>query len=101
MSSTNSSPTQRFAIAIMAAGKGTRLKSRHPKVLHRVGGKPLLEHVVTAALQVAPAQDVVAVIGHEAERVQQALSSTGINFLLQPEQLGTGHAIMTARPALT
>jgi bifunctional UDP-N-acetylglucosamine pyrophosphorylase/glucosamine-1-phosphate N-acetyltransferase len=96
-----SNETAKFAIVILAAGKGTRLKSRHPKVLHRVGGKPLLEHVVTASLQVAPTQDVFAVIGHEAERVQQALSSTGINFLLQPEQLGTGHAIMTARPALT
>ena len=58
------------AIAIMAAGKGTRLKSKHPKVLHEVGGKPLLSHVIAAAINVVPAQDVFAIIGHEADRVR-------------------------------
>jgi bifunctional UDP-N-acetylglucosamine pyrophosphorylase/glucosamine-1-phosphate N-acetyltransferase len=90
----------RFAIAILAAGKGTRLKSSHPKVLHRVGGHALLEHVVCAAQKVAPPQDIYAIIGHEAERVQHALFSTGINFVRQTEQRGTGHAIMVARQAL-
>jgi bifunctional UDP-N-acetylglucosamine pyrophosphorylase/glucosamine-1-phosphate N-acetyltransferase len=90
----------RFAIAIMAAGKGTRLKSKHPKVLHEVGGKPLLAHVIAAATQVAPAKDVYAIIGHEADRVRQAVAHTGVNFLLQAEQRGTGHAIMIARDAL-
>ena len=90
----------RFAVAILAAGKGTRLKSRHPKVLHRIGGKPLLGHVVQAASQVVPAKDVYAIIGHESERVQHALSYTGINFILQAEQRGTGHALMMARQAL-
>ena len=52
----------------MAAGKGTRLKSKHPKVLHEVGGKPLLAHVVAAAAQVVPPNDVYVIIGHEAER---------------------------------
>ncbi len=84
----------------MAAGRGTRLKSRHPKVLHRIGGKPLLEHVITAAKHVVPAHDIYAIIGHEAERVQQAVSATGVNFVLQAEQRGTGHAIMMARQAL-
>jgi bifunctional UDP-N-acetylglucosamine pyrophosphorylase/glucosamine-1-phosphate N-acetyltransferase len=97
--STNARPAT-FAVAILAAGKGTRLKSRQPKVLHRVGGKPLLEHVIAAARQVAPACDIFAIIGHEAEQVQKAVSHTGINFVLQEEQRGTGHAIMTARPAL-
>ena len=55
----------------MAAGKGTRLKSKHPKVLHEVGGKPLLAHVIAAATKVVPAQDVFAIIGHEADRVAQ------------------------------
>jgi bifunctional UDP-N-acetylglucosamine pyrophosphorylase/glucosamine-1-phosphate N-acetyltransferase len=96
---TNTKPAT-FAVAILAAGKGTRLKSRHPKVLHRVGGKPLLEHVISAALKVAPARDIFAIIGHEAEQVQKAVNHTGINFVLQEEQRGTGHAIMTARPAL-
>jgi len=89
-----------FAVAILAAGKGTRLKSRHPKVLHEIGGKPLLAHVVAAAQRVVAAQNIFAIIGHEAERVETALRSTGVNFVLQPEQLGTGHAIVQARSAL-
>lgn len=84
----------------MAAGKGTRLKSKHPKVLHEVGGKPLLAHVIAAATQVVPAQDVFAIIGHEAERVRAAVGETAINLILQPEQRGTGHALMVAREAL-
>jgi bifunctional UDP-N-acetylglucosamine pyrophosphorylase/glucosamine-1-phosphate N-acetyltransferase len=92
--------TRTFAIAIMAAGKGTRLKSKHPKVLHSIGGKPLLAHVIAAAAQVVPAADIYAIIGHEADRVQQSVLATGVNFIVQNEQRGTGHAIMTARPAL-
>jgi bifunctional UDP-N-acetylglucosamine pyrophosphorylase/glucosamine-1-phosphate N-acetyltransferase len=90
----------KFAIAIMAAGKGTRLKSKHPKVIHKIGGRPLLEHVIRAAAQVVPVGDVYAIIGHEAERVREAVKSTGVNFVVQPEQRGTGHAIMCAREAL-
>jgi bifunctional UDP-N-acetylglucosamine pyrophosphorylase / glucosamine-1-phosphate N-acetyltransferase len=84
----------------MAAGKGTRLKSKHPKVLHEVGGKPLLAHVIAAAAKVVPAQDIYAIIGHEAERVREAVAHTGINFILQEPQKGTGHALMVAREAL-
>jgi bifunctional UDP-N-acetylglucosamine pyrophosphorylase/glucosamine-1-phosphate N-acetyltransferase len=84
----------------MAAGKGTRLKSRHPKVLHEVGGKPLLAHVIAAATKVVPAGDVYAIIGHEADRVREAVAHTGIKFILQKEQRGTGHALMVAREAL-
>jgi bifunctional UDP-N-acetylglucosamine pyrophosphorylase/glucosamine-1-phosphate N-acetyltransferase len=90
----------RFAIAIMAAGKGTRLKSKHPKVLHEVGGKPLLAHVIAAATRVVPAADVYAIIGHEAELVRKAVSHTGVNFVLQQPQRGTGHALICAREAL-
>ena len=90
----------RIAVAIMAAGKGTRLKSRHPKVLHEVGGKPLLAHVIAAATKIVPAHDVYAIIGHEADRVRQTVASTGVNFVLQEEQRGTGHALMVARDAL-
>jgi bifunctional UDP-N-acetylglucosamine pyrophosphorylase/glucosamine-1-phosphate N-acetyltransferase len=89
-----------IAIAIMAAGKGTRLKSQLPKVLHEVGGKPLLEHVIRAAARLVAAKDVYAIIGHEAERVQAAMQHTGVKFVLQPEQRGTGHALMVAREAL-
>ena len=90
----------RIAIAILAAGKGTRLKSKHPKVLHEVGGKPLLAHVIAAATKVVPASDVFAIIGHEAERVRSAVAASGIGFVLQTEQRGTGHALMMAREAL-
>jgi bifunctional UDP-N-acetylglucosamine pyrophosphorylase/glucosamine-1-phosphate N-acetyltransferase len=90
----------RVAIAIMAAGKGTRLKSKHPKVLHEVGGKPLLAHVIAAATKVVPASDVYAIIGHEADRVRAAVANTGVGFVLQSEQRGTGHALMVARQAL-
>ena len=89
-----------FAIAILAAGKGTRLKSRHPKVLHEIAGRPLLAHVVTAASKVVPPRSIFAIVGHEAERVREALASSGINFVLQSKQLGTGHAMMEARTAL-
>jgi bifunctional UDP-N-acetylglucosamine pyrophosphorylase/glucosamine-1-phosphate N-acetyltransferase len=94
------SPPPRIAIAIMAAGKGTRLKSQLPKVLHEVGGKPLLGHVVAAAIRIVPSQDVYAIIGHEAQRVRAALQATGIRFVLQAEQRGTGHALMVAKQAL-
>ena len=92
--------THRFAIAIMAAGKGTRLKSKRPKVLHEIGGKPLLEHVIQAAKQVAPTENIVAIIGHEAEKVRAAVQHTGVQFVLQADQRGTGHAILCARKAL-
>ena len=85
----------------MAAGKGTRLKSKHPKVLHEVGGKPILAHVIATAEQIVPAEDIFVIIGHEAERVREAVAGAGVNFVLQAEQRGTGHAIMVAREALT
>jgi len=101
----NSSPNvrsnnPRIAVAILAAGKGTRLKSKHPKVLHVVGGKPLLAHVIASAAKVVPPQDIHVIIGHEADRVREAVAHTGVNFVLQAEQRGTGHALMVARQAL-
>jgi bifunctional UDP-N-acetylglucosamine pyrophosphorylase / glucosamine-1-phosphate N-acetyltransferase len=89
-----------IAIVIMAAGKGTRLKSKHPKVLHEVGGQPLLAHVIAAATQVAEPKDVFAIVGHEADRVRHAVSRSGINFVMQKPQKGTGHALMVARQTL-
>jgi bifunctional UDP-N-acetylglucosamine pyrophosphorylase/glucosamine-1-phosphate N-acetyltransferase len=82
-----------FAVAIMAAGKGTRLKSKRPKVLHEVGGRALLLHVIAAAKTIAPAEEIFCIVGHEAERVQAAVESTGVNFVLQETQRGTGHAM--------
>ena len=93
--------TPKIAIAIMAAGKGTRLKSKHPKVLHEIGGKALLRHVIEAAAKVVPVADVYAIVGYEADRVKAAMADTGCKFIDQtPEQLGTGHAIMCGREQL-
>lgn len=81
----------------MAAGKGTRLKSKRAKVLHQVGGQSLLAHVITAATQVVPAKNVYVIIGHQADEVRAVVQHTGVQFVLQAEQRGTGHAIMCAR----
>ncbi len=81
----------------MAAGKGTRLKSKRAKVLHQIGGKPLLQHVIAAAARILPEHDIYVVIGHQAEEVRAAVAGTGVNLVLQAEQRGTGHAIMCAR----
>jgi len=89
--------TPDFAIAIMAAGKGTRLKSRRPKVLHEIGGKPLLMHVIAAASQIVPASSIYVIVGHQADAVRAAIASTGVHFVDQPEQRGTGHAIQQVK----
>ena len=98
-SSVSHSP--RVAIAIMAAGKGTRLKSKHPKVLHEIAGKPILAHVIATATKVVPAGDVFVIVGHEADKVREAVRQTGVKFVTQAEQRGTGHALMVAREALS
>ena len=90
-----------LAVVIMAAGKGTRLKTRLPKVLHEIGGKPLLAHVVAAASRVVATEDIYIVIGHQAEKVKAAVADAGVNFVDQTEQLGTGHAIQSARDSIT
>src|SRR5690348_5103830 len=92
--------SRKTAIAIMAAGKGTRLKSKHPKVLHEVGGRPLLAHVIAAARKVAAAKDIYAIVGHEADLVQKAVEDTGIRFVRQEPQRGTGHALMCTAKSL-
>ena len=96
----NPASQESLAVVIMAAGKGTRLKSKRPKVLHEIGGQPLLAHVIAAASAVAPAERVYVVVGHEANRVRDAVASTGVRFVEQTEQRGTGHAIQCARQAV-
>src|SRR6476661_4235351 len=86
-----------FAIVVMAAGKGTRLKSRRAKVLHEIAGQPLLAHVIKAAQQIVPAGQIYVIVGHQAENVRAAVGPMGVRFILQAEQRGTGHAIMCAR----
>ncbi len=83
---------------ILAAGKGTRMKSDLPKVLHKVAGISMLEHVKRAVDAMEPAKTVT-IVGHKAELVQQVLEGQS-EFALQSEQLGTGHAVMMAEPAL-
>ena len=84
---------------ILAAGKGTRMKSDKAKVLHNLGGMPMIRYVVATALAVA--DQVLVVIGHQAEAVRRALSDhPSVRFALQKEQLGTGHAVMSAIPLL-
>jgi bifunctional UDP-N-acetylglucosamine pyrophosphorylase / glucosamine-1-phosphate N-acetyltransferase len=89
--------TSAFGIVIMAAGKGTRLKSKHPKVLHEIGGQSLLLHVIAAAKTVTTPEHIYCIIGHEAERVRAAVESTGVGFVLQAEQRGTGHALQQVK----
>jgi bifunctional UDP-N-acetylglucosamine pyrophosphorylase/glucosamine-1-phosphate N-acetyltransferase len=84
-------------VVILAAGLGTRMKSKKAKVLHEAGGDTLLNHIIRAALQLAPAQQIVAVIGHQAQRVRESVTVPGIRFAEQTEQKGTGHAVMCAR----
>jgi bifunctional UDP-N-acetylglucosamine pyrophosphorylase/glucosamine-1-phosphate N-acetyltransferase len=90
----------KLAVVIMAAGKGTRLKSRRAKVLHEIGGKPLLTHVIAAASRIVAPGEIYAVIGHQAEKVRSTVAATGVRFVEQTEQLGTGHAIQCAREAI-
>ncbi|HKD14828.1 MAG TPA: NTP transferase domain-containing protein, partial [Candidatus Angelobacter sp.] len=89
--------SEKFAVVIMSAGKGTRLKSKRAKVLHHVGGKPLLAHVIASAMQIVPADDVYVIVGHQADEVRAAVAHTGVKFILQADQRGTGHAIMCSR----
>ena len=89
-----------LTVVILAAGLGTRMKSRKAKVLHQAGGKALIEHVVGTALRLAPAERIFAVVGHQAEEVRAAVRTPGIGFIHQAEQKGTGHALMVGREAL-
>jgi bifunctional UDP-N-acetylglucosamine pyrophosphorylase/glucosamine-1-phosphate N-acetyltransferase len=81
----------------MAAGKGTRLNSKRPKVLHEVGGRALLLHVIAAAKTLVPAKEVFCIVGHQAERVEAAAAATGVSFVPQPDQRGTGHAMQVLK----
>ena len=90
---------QSICALILAAGKGTRMHSRKPKVLHTILGEPLLGHVA-AALRPLFGENVWAVIGHEAQMVRDAFAERPLRFVEQTEQLGTGHALMVALPAL-
>ncbi len=87
-------------VVIMAAGKGTRMKSSMPKVLHRLGGRALVQHVIDSARQLS-ARHIIAITGHGADQVEAALAGqAGLRFARQMPQLGTGHAVQQAMPVL-
>ena len=86
-------------IIILAAGQGTRMKSPLPKVLHPVAGVPMLQHVVNTARELHPTA-IHVVVGHGAQAVQDALGQEQLNWVIQAEQLGTGHAVLQAMPAV-
>jgi bifunctional UDP-N-acetylglucosamine pyrophosphorylase/glucosamine-1-phosphate N-acetyltransferase len=90
----------RLTVVILAAGLGTRMKSRKAKVLHRAGGKALAQHVVDTALQLTTPERVFVVVGHQADEVRRAVTTPGIGFIEQKEQKGTGHAVAVGRERL-
>ena len=89
----------KFSVLILAAGKATRFKSDHSKMLHRLAGRPLGEYVLRAVAALKP-RETWMVIGHEAAEVQKAFERPGLAFIEQKEQMGTGHAVMAARDRL-
>lgn len=86
-------------IVVLAAGKGTRMKSELPKVLHRLAGRPLLQHVVDTASEL-PEAHIIVVTGHGAEAVNGAVQGAAVTLVEQAEQLGTAHAVMQALPTM-
>lgn len=90
----------KLSVVIMAAGLGTRMKSARAKVLHEAGGDTLLNQVIRAALQVAKAEDIVVIAGHQADAVRASVGTPGIRFAIQAEQKGTGHAVLCARDSM-
>ena len=93
----HSNPT--LAAVILAAGQGKRMQSDLPKVLHDVGGRPMVLHVIDAVHAIG-ARPVIVVTGYQADRVEAACAGKDVEFARQAEQLGTGHAVMQAEPVL-
>lgn len=90
----------RWAVAILAAGQGTRMRSDLPKVLHHLAGRPLIDHVIDLALRIARPHDIVVVVGHKAEAVSGVVRERGVGEVLQEPQLGTGDALRVALDGL-
>src|ERR1700733_6276160 len=92
--------TSQTNVVILAAGLGTRMKSKRAKVLHRAGGMTLIEHVIHAAAAIAPPGNATVVVGHQSDQVRALLAPSGVHFVDQPEQKGTGHALLACRASL-
>ncbi len=88
-----------LAAVILAAGQGTRMRSDMAKVLHRICGKSMIKHVLDATLPLSPERTIL-VVGHQAEAVMEEVGRDGIEFAVQPERLGTGHAVLQSEPIL-
>jgi len=88
-----------IAVVILAAGQGKRMNSDLPKVLHTVGGRPMVRYVIDTVKELAP-ERVIVITGYQAERVEAVCADAGVEFARQNEQLGTGHAVMQAAPLL-
>src|SRR4051794_26920187 len=86
-------------VVVMAAGQGTRMRSQRPKVLHTLGGRQLLQHVLAVVADLGPTRTVV-VTGHGADAVERSARAPGLAFVRQQPQLGTGHALQQAAPLL-
>jgi bifunctional UDP-N-acetylglucosamine pyrophosphorylase/glucosamine-1-phosphate N-acetyltransferase len=91
---------QNISALILAAGKGTRMKSVHAKVMHEVFFRPMLHHVLDALVTLG-VDNIIVVTGHQAERVEESCAAYDVRFVRQAEQLGTGHAVLAAEAALT
>src|SRR6202163_1505851 len=86
-------------VVVLAAGQGKRMHSDLPKVVHPLAGRPLLSHVIDTARLLGPSRLCV-VVGHGAQAVRECLADAPVQWALQSEQLGTGHAVMQALPQL-
>jgi len=93
------SNNKNLGVIILAAGKGTRMKSQYAKVLHEVFFHPMIHHVVRAVQPLSPDQTII-IVGHQREAVQSALFEFQVDFARQEQQLGTGHAVLSAEPLL-
>lgn len=92
--------SKNITVVILAAGLGTRMKSAKAKVLHEAGGDTLLNHILRAAAKAAAPENIVVVVGYQADQVRESVKIPGIRFALQAEQSGTGHAVVCAREAM-
>jgi UDP-N-acetylglucosamine diphosphorylase/glucosamine-1-phosphate N-acetyltransferase len=90
---------RRLSVIIMAAGKGTRMKSDLAKVLHPLCGRAMIHYVITTAQELHP-DPIIVLVGHQKEQVRAELADSGVSFAVQEPQLGTGHAILCALPLL-
>ncbi len=90
----------RLACILLAAGQGTRMKSRIPKVLHRLAGRPMLLYPIEVARALG-ADPIVVVVGHKGQQVREEVEGQGVVFVTQQPQMGTGHAVKVACDALS